>query len=254
MSSAQSSMNDKRWIKNFFASKKYKNLNLVYVTVFLFIVSSLLIRIFSSDLWLNLLSEAVGTAFTVLLIDNLLNRSDRIKWKIVKDEIDYLISRNVNRLRENVLSRLFDFDPDVSENNLDADSIEKNIRQQREQKLESLYKVSAETLLASLEKWFSDKENIVYFEERASEMRQYLDMRHSEYLSPDVVHCLIDLYVNIKDLCAHLRIYNRWKLFLRKNKYYTEIATEGILFNAKNIIGILIKLKKYGYSEIAKRE
>ena len=87
--------------------------------------------------------------------------------------------------------------------------MEKRIREQREEKLENLYTLSSQVLLDALEKGFSDKENIVYFEERTVEIWQYLDMRHSEYLSPDVVHCLIDLYVNIKDLCAHMRIYNR---------------------------------------------
>lgn len=143
------------------------------------------------------------------MLDNLINRSDRIKWKIVKDEIDYLISRNVNRLRENILSRLFDFNPDFEKFNSDFHDIEHHIRHQRESKLEALHKNTPKLLLAALDKKFSDKENIIYFEERAVEMWQYLDMRHSEYLSPEVVHCLIDLYVNIKDLCAHMRIYNR---------------------------------------------
>ena len=183
----------------------------------------------------------------------MINHSDRLKWKIVKDEIDYLISRNVNRLRENVLSRLFDFDPDVEKNVWEVDDMEKRIREQREEKLENLYTLSSQVLLDALEKGFSDKENIVYFEERTVEIWQYLDMRHSEYLSPDVVHCLIDLYVNIKDLCAHMRIYNRGTWFLRKNKYYIEIASEWIAFNIKNILDLLIKLKKHWYSEIAKR-
>jgi hypothetical protein len=69
-----------------------------------------------------------------------------------------------------------------------------------------------------------------------------------------VVHSLIDLYVNIKDLCAHMKIYNKWNTLLRKNKYYIEISTEWISFNVKNIIITLIKLKKHWYSEPAKRE
>lgn len=227
--------------------------HLVYLTVFLFVLGSFLIRILSSNFWLNLLSEAIWTAFTVLLLDTMIHRSDRLKWKIVKDEVDYLISRNVNRLRENVLSRLFDFDPDLEKNVGDVDDIEHRIREQREEKLEELYAVPPQALLASLEKGFSDKENIVYFEERAIEMWQYLDMRHSQYLSPDVVHSLIDLYVNIKDLCAHMRIYNRWKWFLTKKDYYIEIASEWIAFNTRNILSVLIKLKKHWYSEIAKR-
>ena len=144
-----------------------------------------------------------------MLLDKLINHSNKIKWKVVKDEIDYLISRNINRLRENILSRLFDFNPDVIDGDLDADTIEKHIRQQREEKLEELYAAHPSLLLKFLDKKFSDKENIIYFEERSSEIWQYLDMRHSEYLSPDVVHSLIDLYVNVKDLCAHMRIYNR---------------------------------------------
>lgn len=229
------------------------NINLIYVIVFLFVLVSLLIWIFSRDFWLNLLSEAIWTVFTVVLLDNLINHSNKIKWKIVKDEIDYLISRNINRLRENVLSRLFDFDPDLEDESKDTDTIEKIIRQQRDKKLQELTKIDPQLLLKSLDKKFSDKENIIYFDERSAEIWQYLDMRHSEYLSPDVVHCLIDLYVNIKDLCSHMRIYNRWKLFFRKNTYYIEIATEWIVFNTKNIIALLIKLKKYWYSEPAKR-
>ncbi|MEI6673373.1 MAG: hypothetical protein WCL02_09020 [bacterium] len=120
-----------------------------------------------------------------------------------------MISRNINRLRENVLSRLFDFDPDLEDESKDTDTIEKIIRQQRDKKLEELTKIDSHLLLKSLDKKFSDKENIIYFDERSAEIWQYLDMRHSEYLSPDVVHCLIDLYVNIKDLCSHMRIYNR---------------------------------------------
>lgn len=234
--------------------KKLNNSNLVYLTVFLFLILSFFVWIFSSDLWLNLFAEAIWTIFTVIVIDKLINHSKRTKRKIVKDEMDYLISRNINRLRENILSRIFDFNPDVENDKLDVDNLEKQIRNQREEKLEELYEIKPQLLLKSLAKQISDKDNIIYFEERSFEIWQYLDMRHSEYLSPDVVHCLIDLYVNIKDLCAHMRIYNRWKLFLRKNKYYTEIATEWIIFNLRNVIGILIKLKKHWYSEPAKRE
>ena len=144
----------------------------------------------------------------------------------MKNEIDYLISRNINRLRENVLSRLFDFNPQMIESSSDPDIIEKNIRNEREKKLEEFYKLTPSLVLITLQKDFSDKENIIYFEDRAAEIWQYLDMRHSEHLSPEIVQCLIDLYVNIKDLCAHMRIYNRGKLNLKKNQYYIEIASE----------------------------
>jgi hypothetical protein len=87
--------------------------------------------------------------------------------------------------------------------------MEKNIRQQRDMKLDSLSKLTPTELFDNLERKFSNKENILYFDEKAAEIRQYLDMVHSEYLSPNVVHSLIDLYVNIKDLCAHMKIYNK---------------------------------------------
>jgi len=147
--------------------------------------------------------------FTVVLIDKLINHSNRTKWKIVKDDIDYLISRNVFRLRENVLSRLFDFNPNVIDNDLDSDTLEKDLRYQRAEKLEELYRLTPQLMRQALDKKFNDNENVVYFEERAAEMWQYLDMMHSEYLSPAVVHCLIDLYVNMKDLCSHMRIYTK---------------------------------------------
>jgi len=52
------------------------------------------------DVTLGFFTELMGAAFTLFIIDTLLVRSKLKRWKIVQEHIDYLIARDVNRLRD----------------------------------------------------------------------------------------------------------------------------------------------------------
>lgn len=64
-----------------------------------------LLRRFHEDFAFDLLAELIGVAFTVFIIDTLLVRSKTRRWRLVQDNVDYLIARTVNRLRDGVALR-----------------------------------------------------------------------------------------------------------------------------------------------------
>ena len=63
------------------------------------------------DFSVDLLAEFVGVAFVLLIVDTILVRSRTKRWGIVDEEVKYLISRSVFRLREAVVFRKFRFVP-----------------------------------------------------------------------------------------------------------------------------------------------
>jgi len=60
--------------------------------------------------------EMFGVAFTLFIIDVLLVKSKSKRWKIVHDDVDYLIARVVNRLRDGISYRALQFTPVVDSN------------------------------------------------------------------------------------------------------------------------------------------
>ncbi|HEX8548793.1 MAG TPA: hypothetical protein VF691_17645 [Cytophagaceae bacterium] len=90
-------------------STKSETPSIVYIAIAVGIAVSLGLRFYDKDLSLNILSEIIGAAFTLFVIDVLLVRSKTKRWQIVQKHIDYLIGRTVNRIRDGVATRAFAF-------------------------------------------------------------------------------------------------------------------------------------------------
>lgn len=189
--------------------------------------------------------ELFGVAFTIFIIDVLLVRSKVKRWNIVREDIDYLISRGINRLRDGIAYRAFNF-----ESNSD-DLIE--LRKQRSDFLTDLEKFSTSELSVKLdEKQLFTEGSYDFFNERAADVWDIINMKYSEYLSPILVSQLINLHTSLKDLCAQINQYRKSEQIKNKQNFYRKHAIEGISFNLNQAIKLVNTFKKEGYSEPAR--
>lgn len=141
-------------------------------------------------------------AFTLFIIDVLLVRSKGKRWKIVQEDVNYLISRGVNRLRDGVSYRAFNFESTT-------DSLS-DFRNQRAIFLTQLDALKTADLTDKLnEKILFTEESYDFFNERAADFWEIINMKYSEYLSPILVSQLINLHTSLKDLCAHINQYRK---------------------------------------------
>jgi hypothetical protein len=227
------------------------------VIVFLTVVFSLFIvwrmRKYSPDLSLNLFSELVGVAFTLFIIDTLLVRSKNKLWEIVHVDIDYLISRNINRLRDGIATRVFSFEADVDFSNQDYNQNAKNLSTKRAEFLNELENLSEEEVLSRLnEEVFFTEDNYDYFDEKAEDIWEVINMKYSEYLAPELVSQLIDLHTSLKDLGSSIRQYEKSEFLKAHREYYQNAGKQSAAAHLIDLIEILNDLKEAGYSELAR--
>lgn len=225
---------------------------IIYLTVLLGIVLSLGIRRYHEDLSLNLVSEIIGAAFTLFVIDVLLVKSKTKRWLIVQDQLDYLIARTVNRLRDGMSTRAFSFEPQLRDNSTEEENL-LEIRAQRDMFLHELSVLQSDQLACRLSKELFSEDNYEYFNEKADEIWNVLNMKYSEYLAPALVSLLMDLHTNLKDVCAHIRLYKKSERFPKEKEYYRSSGMKGAAHNLKEVIRIAIRLKEEGYSEAARK-
>jgi hypothetical protein len=209
------------------------------------------LRRYDHDLASDFFSELFGAAFTLFIIDVLLVRSKTKRWKTVRDEVNYLISRTVNRLRDGVAVRSFNFSP-VLDGSLPDDETTEEIRRQRSALLTEMEGLTAPRLSErlSVADLFTE-DSYDYFNEKADDIWAVLNIRYSDYLDPDLVSQLINLHVELKDLCAHIRQYLKSVRYPRDRDYYASIGARGASVNILRAVAILNTLKAMGYSETA---
>lgn len=219
---------------------------IVYTAVVLALVITWLLRsIF--DLAEDFFVELLGAAFTLFIIDVLLVRSKSKRWKVVQDDLDYLIARNINRLRDGLSIRAFNFNPDIE----DLD----DLRIQRTDYLKKIEKITPSELMAEVnEKELFTSISYQYFKEKAEDIWSILNMKYSEYLSPVLVSQLINLHIHLNDVCGHINQYRKSERFLEDKEFYRKNGLEGIVFNLKEITLLVNILKEEGYSEPARME
>ncbi|MCC3144947.1 hypothetical protein LJ207_06395 [Halanaerobium sp. Z-7514] len=210
------------------------------------------LRVYSPDLSLNLFSELIGVAFTLFIIDTLLVRSKNKLWKLVHRDIDYLISRNVNRLRDGIATRIFKFEPDLKSEASFSQNIE-TISRERADFLAAVDELNTEELLLKIEEndFFND-ENYAYFDEKAEDFWEILNMKYSEYLAPELVSELIELHTGLKDLCSAIRQHEKSQILSENKEYYQSLGKASAAQSLVMIIERLNQLKEAGYSENAK--
>ncbi len=222
---------------------------IVYVVVITSMIIVWSLRIYNEEVAFNFLAELFGAAFTLFIIDVLLVRSKIKRWKIVKDDMDYLIARNINRLRDGISTRAFNFSPKIDSKISEKESLY-SIRKQRAEFLKELEKLNEKEMIKNLnEKEIFSERSYSYFNERADDIWEILNMKYSEFFQPELVSLLIDLHTRLKDLCGHVRQYRKTKRFSKDRAYYRAIGISGVVKSLKHILSIVNHLKEQGYSE-----
>ncbi len=224
---------------------------IIYLAVALAIFIAWSIRRFNEDLSQNLISELIGAAFIIFVVNLLLVRSKNKRWKVVNEKINYLIARNVNRLRDGTATRAFEFNPILSELS-SGNQTSDEIRFQREALFASLLELKAREFSTNISNSLFTEENYQYFNEKAEDLWDILNMKYSEYLEPGLITMLMDLYIQLKDLCAHIRVYRKGQLFPEDSKFYRKYGMNGAAHNLIKILELVSQLKAEGYSETAR--
>ena len=223
---------------------------IVYVVVFLTMI--MLWRYQERyDLAIDFFVELGGAAFTLFIIDVLLVRSKAKRWKVVRDEMNYLIARNVNRIRDGISTRIFSFNPEIDLTLTEAQYLSE-LRDRRTDFLNELVTLNEDAIIEKMneDELFTDQ-SFDYFNEKADEIWSILNMKYSDYFHPELASYLISLNLNLKDLCGHIRQYLKSKRFLGKSITYQNIGRQGAAVSIVKIVILLNALKNEGFSEAA---
>lgn len=223
---------------------------IVYVVVFL---TMLMLWRYQEryDLAIDFFVELGGAAFTLFIIDVLLVRSKAKRWRVVRDELNYLIARNVNRIRDGIATRIFNFNPEMDPE-LTGRHYVNELSEKRSVFLNELVSVDEELVIQKMneEELFTDQ-SFDYFNDKANEVWNIVDVKYSDYFHPDLASHLINLHSNLKDLCAHIRQYNKSKRYTGKSSTYMDLGRRGAAVSIVKIVELTNILKKEGFSEAA---
>jgi len=222
----------------------------VYAAIFLTMGVMWVLQELHPDVMLGFFTELMGAAFTLFIVDTLLVRSKVKRWKIVQEHIDYLISRDVNRLRDGLSVRAFGFDPVIR-----GESSEDQVEAVREQRAALLTDLETRTLdeigeAFATVSFFTDN-TYAYLQERAGAIWDVLNMRYAEYMDPELVSTLMRLHTHVKDLGGHIRQYARANSFPADADYYQTIGLRGASVSILKILELVNELKRQGYSRPA---
>ena len=223
----------------------------VYAAIFATMIVLWVIQEVHPDITLGMLTELMGAAFTLFIIDTLLVRAKTKRWKLVQEHMDYLIARNVNRVRDGIAVRALGFSPTIATGARETEQLAA-VREQRAALLQRLAELRPEQLTAHLSEagLFTDS-TCSYLNERADDLWDVLNMKYSEYMAPELVSGLMLLHTHIKDLGGHVRQYARAEAFPDAADYYRGIGRMGAGVSVSQILAIVNALKDMGYSEPA---
>lgn len=222
----------------------------VYAAIFLTMALMWILQSLHPDIMMGFFTELMGAAFTLFIIDTLLVRSKTKRWKMVQEHVDYLIARDVNRLRDGLAVRAFGFDPVIT--GVDSEAQIDTVREQRAALLLDMGAKSIDEIAASLSvsSLFNDS-TYAYLRERAGALWDVFNMRYSEYMDPELVSTLIQLHTHINDLGGHIRQYARASTFPDDAAYYQSIGLQGASVSIREIVRMVNELKGRGYSRTA---
>jgi len=204
-----------------------------------------------AELAIDFFVELGGAAFTLFIVDVLLVRSKTNRWKVVRDELNYLIARNVNRIRDGISTRIFNFNPAIDPTLPEARYLDE-LGIKRSEFLNEIAELDEDSVIEKIndDDLFTEQ-SFEYFNEKADEIWNILNMKYSDYFHPELVSYLISLNLNLKDLCANIRQFMKSKRFEGKRKTYQNIGRQGAAVSIVKIVVILNALKNEGYSETA---
>ncbi|MGF1671330.1 MAG: hypothetical protein ACFCU6_12845 [Balneolaceae bacterium] len=209
---------------------------------------------YNEEIAMNFFAELFGVGFTLFIIDVLLVRSKANKWKIVRYELNYLIARNVNRIRDGISTRIFNFNPEI-DSFLPEQQYMDELRRKRTDFLNEIVTMDEYEIMKRInEQELFSEISYEYFNEKAEEIWNILNIKYSDYFHPDLASYLLSLNVNLKDLCGHIRQHMKSKRFSGKGETYKNIGRRGAVISIVKIIKLLNDLKNEGYSEAASME
>ncbi|TVP55645.1 MAG: hypothetical protein EA349_08945 [Halomonadaceae bacterium] len=252
MANAVSEPDKKPQKKRFFAFLTQTEIPIaVYLAIFSTMAVLWIFQTIHEELTLGLFTELLGAAFTLFIIDTLLVRAKTHRWQVVRKHVDYLIGRNVNRLRDGLVTRVFGFDPAI-DSSLSEVEMNQVIRRQRGELLNFLEQMTeAELLQGADESSLFSEEFYDYFNERAGDLWDIINMKYSEYMAPELVSVLIRLHTQMKDVCGHVRQYRKAQRFPQYQSHYQQVGRMGMSVSLLAVIAMLNQLKNEGYSEAA---
>ncbi|MFT4302986.1 MAG: hypothetical protein ACMXYG_00325 [Candidatus Woesearchaeota archaeon] len=222
---------------------------IVYIVIFTAIAILWIFRLHIEDFAYDFIAELFGAAFTLFIIDVLLIKSKNKRWKIVRKDIDYLITKYINKLRDGLAYKVFKFKPVIIPTKTEKDNLQK-INEERSKLLIFLSEIKNSEFNKKInKKELFTEETYNYFNQKADEIWEILNFKYSDYFPPQIVSYLIDLHVNLKDLCGHIKLYLRKYQDNNIENYYNKIGFIGASKNIKSILIILNQLKEEGYSE-----
>ncbi|MCC5838675.1 MAG: hypothetical protein JJT96_01015 [Opitutales bacterium] len=223
----------------------------VYAAIALTMVGLWIFQEFNPDVTLGMFTELAGAAFTLFIIDTLLVRSKAKRWKIVRVHVDYLIGRNINRLRDGLGSRVFGFQPKFEER-LSEKAQHQAISGQRGAFFSELEALPLERLSRKLvDHTLFTEDSYAYFNEKADDLWEILNMKYSEYMEPELVSILMQLHTHVKNVCGHIRQYAKAERYPADARYYRRIGRMGATASFHKIVQLVNQLKQLGYSQAA---
>ncbi len=222
----------------------------LYVIIAFAIVAGGILWRYHADFEIDITIELLGAFLTIVIIDQLLLKSKRKRWNLVRDEIEYTLGRTIHSLRDDLLRNLFSFEPDLEQTS--PENIEDSIRKQKDERFSELLDIEPEEMLDQIDDEFIEEEYEDYFLEKAEDLWRLLNTRYSEHFDPDLVEQLLDLNLQLRDLHSNIKFYKRSEEASDdgsdRSTYYEKRGGKRIVMTAKKTIRSLIKLKEMGYS------
>ncbi len=226
-------------------------IGLYFIIAFAIIAGGLLWR-YHADFEIDITIELLGAFLTIVIIDQLLLKSKRKRWNLVRDEVEYTLGRTVHSLRDDLLRNFFSFEPDLE--GTSPETIDDSIREQKDQRFRELMEMNSKEMLDQIDQEFLEKEYDDYFLEKAEDLWRLLNTRYSEHFDPDLVEQLLNLNLNLRDLHTNIKFYRRSdEVDEDESAYYEKRGGKRIVSSAKETINCLIKLKEMGYSRPPKK-
>jgi hypothetical protein len=204
-----------------------------------------------NELAIDFFVELGGAAFTLFIIDVLLVRSKANRWKVVRDEMDYLIARNVNRIRDGISTRIFNFNPSIDAT-LSEHQFMHELREKRSVFLNQIARLQPDEVIGMWnESELFSESGYEYFNEKSDEIWDILNIKYSDYFHPELASHLISLHLNLKDLCSHIRQYMKSERFEESQSAFKGVGRRGAAVSLINIVELLNLLKNEGFSDMA---
>jgi len=226
-------------------------IGLYLIIAFAIIAGGLLWR-YHADFEIDITIELLGAFLTIVIIDQLLLKSKRKRWNLVRDEVEYTLGRTVHSLRDDLLRNLFSFEPSLDQ--ASSQNIDDSIREQKDQRFEELLQMKPKEMLDQTDHEFLEEEYDDYFLEKAEDLWRLLNTRYSEHFEPELVEQLLNLNLNLRDLHSNIKFYRRSdEVDKDESHYYEKRGGKRIVSSAKETIKCLIKLKDMGYSKPPKK-